>query len=67
MAEKVRCDVSGYIFSESNTRRCREPAVVKRYGTGGVAHVSVWVCNRCRHAVHYPMHGGLGCELERNP
>lgn len=61
----VRCDVSGYMFTTTNTRRCRDGGIIARYGHGGVCHVSVWVCRRCRHAVKHEFHGGLSCELER--
>lgn len=63
---KVRCDVSGLMFSSNIVRECHEPSVMKRYSTGGVVHVSVWVCAKCKHAVRYQFHGGLGCELDRN-
>ena len=61
----IRCDVSGKIFTASMVRKCHEEAVVRRYGTGGEANVSVWICRKCKHAIHYKFHGGLGCELER--
>ena len=60
----VRCDVSGLMFASCMVRDCKDPAVIKRYGTGGVAKVSVYVCRKCRHAIHYKFHGGLGCELD---
>ena len=63
---KVRCDVSGYMFSPISVRECKDPNVIKRYGTGGKANVCVWVCAKCKHAVRYQFHGGLGCELDRN-
>ena len=60
----VRCDVTGRMFTHSNTRRCCDRAVTARYGHGGQCTVSVWVCRMCSHAVRYKWHGGLGCELE---
>lgn len=65
-SKPVRCDVSQKMFYHGCVRKCRDEAVTRRYGVGGEANVSVWVCARCRHAVRYPFHGGLGCELERN-
>lgn len=62
--DRVRCDISGKMFHPSSTRRCLDGAVVRKYGTGGIVNVSVWVCNKCHHAIHYKFHGGLGCELE---
>ena len=63
--DRVRCDISGKMFHPSSTRRCLDGAVIRKYGTGGIVNVSVWVCNKCHHAIHYKFHGGLGCELER--
>ena len=61
----TRCDVTGKTFSSSLIRKCNDEAVIRRYGTGGVCNVSVWVCTRCKHAIRYKFHGGLGCELDR--
>ena len=63
-AEKVRCDVTGYSFSAVAVRECPEPNVIARYGSGGVAHVCVYVCRKCRNAVRYPFFGGLSCALD---
>ena len=63
-SKPVRCDISGKTFYHGAIRECRDEAVTRRYGVGGVAHVSVWVCRKCRHAIQYKYHGGLGCELE---
>ena len=60
----VRCDVSGYLFARSMVRACHEPNVARRYGRGGTANVSVYVCMRCRNAIHYRYHGGVSCGLE---
>ena len=62
----VRCDVSGMYFHPCAIRKCNDAAVIKRYATGGVVNVSVWVCRRCKHAIHYKLHGGLGCEFDRH-
>jgi len=64
--EPVRCDVTGKYFYPSSVRKCRDAAVIKRYGVGGEANVSVYVCRNCKHAIKYKFHGGLGCELERS-
>lgn len=60
----VRCDVSGKVFYHGCVRECHDEAVTRRYGVGGVAHVSIWVCRRCRHAIVNPFHGGIGCDHE---
>ena len=54
----------GKLFASCCMRSCPEPHVIKRYGVGGVANVSVWTCKRCRHVIEYKYHGGVGCELE---
>ena len=63
--EPVRCDVSGRVFSSSLVRKCRDSAVISQYGVGGEANVSIWICRKCKHAIAYKLHGGLGCELEQ--
>lgn len=60
----MRDDVIGKEFCEISVRKCPEPHVIKRYGTGGVAHVSVWTCRRCRYVKTYKWHGGVGCGYE---
>ena len=62
----IRCDVTGKVFYHGSVRKCRDGAVTRRYGVGGEANVCWYVCAKCRHAVHYPYHGGLGCELDRS-
>ena len=64
-SKPIRCDITRKQFYHGCVRKCRDEAVVRRYGVGGECNVSVWVCGRCRHAVRYPFHGGLGCELDR--
>lgn len=61
--EPVRCDVTGKMFHYSSVRKCRDEAVIRRYGVGGEANVCVWVCMKCKHAIHYKLHGGVGCGL----
>ena len=60
----IRCDVSGMYFHPCAIRKCPDEAVVRRYGVGGVANVSVWICRKCRNAVIYKYHGGVRCVLE---
>lgn len=63
--EPVRDDVCGKMFRSDIVRSCPEPHVIKRYGVGGVANVSVWTCKRCKYRIEYKWHGGLGCELDK--
>lgn len=65
--DTARCDVTGNTFPKISVRECPSPAVIKHYGVGGVAHVCVYVCRKCKNAVTYPMHGGLGCALDTPP
>ena len=57
----VRDDVIGKYFAECLMRSCPHPSVIKKYGTGGVANVSVYTCRKCRFVKTYPYHGGVGC------
>ena len=59
--EPVRDDVIGKMFSPCAVRSCQEPHVIKRYGVGGVANVSVWTCRKCKYVKTYKWHGGVGC------
>jgi len=61
---RVRCDVTGYTFPAVSVQECPEPAVIRRYGTGGQADVSIWVCRKCKHAIHYQFFGGIRCGLK---
>ena len=63
--ESVYDDVLRKMFSSSIMRSCPNEAVIKRYGTGGKAMVSIYVCKRCTHCVKYKWHGGIGCGLEQ--
>lgn len=60
----VRDDVIGKAFADCLMRPCPEPHVKKRYGTGGVANVSVYVCRKCRYVKTYKLHGGVSCTYE---
>ena len=47
----VRDDVIGKSFTPICMRSCPHPAVIKRFGVGGVANVSVYTCRKCKHHV----------------
>ena len=57
----LRDDVIGRAFADCLMRSCPEPHVIKRYGTGGVANVSVYVCRKCRHHIDEKWFGGVRC------
>ena len=57
----VRDDVLGREFAAVSVRSCPHPQVIKRYGTGGVANVSVYTCKKCRFHEEFPLHYGVGC------
>ena len=59
--EPVYDDVLGKYFDPCCMRPCPEPHVIKRYGTGGKANVSVYVCKKCRYVKTYRWHGGVSC------
>lgn len=62
----IRDDVIGKSFAACMMRSCPEPHVIKRYGIGGVANVSVYTCRKCRYRVEYKYHGGLSCGLDNS-
>ena len=64
VGKPIRCDISGIYFHPCAIRECHDEAVARRYGVGGTAHVSIWVCRKCRHKIEYKYHGGVGCELD---
>lgn len=57
----VLCNVTGKMFSPCCMRECKEPHVVERYGIGGKAMVSIYVCQKCKYKVTTPYCGALGC------
>lgn len=59
--EPVRDDVIGKSFSPGCVRSCPEPHVIKRYGTGSQANVSVYVCRKCRYVIKHKWMGGVSC------
>ena len=58
----IRCDVTGHMFSPCAVRRCPEPHVIDKYGLGGEAHVSVWVCKTCRYGEKDKYCDAYGCK-----
>ena len=60
----MRDDVLGKEFHDISVRSCPEPHVIQRYGTGGEAKVSVWICRKCKYSVTYKDHGGVGCSYK---
>ena len=59
--EPILCDVTLKKFPPYAIRACPNPSVIKRYGTGGVANVCVYVCYKCKYARRFRFHGGVGC------
>ena len=57
----IRDDVIGKTFAACCVRSCPEPHVIRRYGVGGVANVSVYTCRKCRYVKNYKYHGGVSC------
>ena len=60
-----RDDVNGKYFTPGCVRSCPHPKVINKYGTGGVAMVSVYTCRKCQYVKKYPFHGGVGCEYKQ--
>ncbi len=57
-------DVLGKMFSPGCVRSCPHPGVVSKYGIGGKANVSVYVCRKCRYVVKHKWMGGVSCGYE---
>ena len=57
----MRDDVTGKEFAPCAVRSCPHPNVIKKYGIGGKANVSVWVCRKCRYHTETKLFGGVGC------
>lgn len=60
--EPVRDDVIGKRFAVCCMRSCPHPEVIKKFGVGGVANVSVYTCKKCRFHREYKLHGGVSCD-----
>ena len=58
-------DVLRKRFAPVLMRKCPSEAVIRRYGTGGVANVSIYVCKHCTHSVKHPQIGAWYCGLEQ--
>lgn len=58
--EPILDDVIGKLFSPGCVRSCPHPKVIKRYGVGGKANVSVYTCRKCQY-VEKVMGGGVRC------
>lgn len=59
--ELIRDDVTGRRFADVSVRRCPCPAVINKYGTGGVCNVSVYTCKKCKFAVRMDFFEGYKC------
>ncbi len=62
--EPIRDDVIGKTFTPGSIRQCPEPHVIKRYGVGGIANVSVYTCRKCRYVINHKWFGGVSCGYE---
>lgn len=61
MRETVRDDVIGREFAPCCVRSCPHPSVIKRYGVGGIANVSIYTCRKCKHCQKHKLHSGVSC------
>ena len=59
--EPIVDDVIGKAFSPGCVRSCPHPNVIKKYGIGGKANVSVYTCRMCRYVIKEQMMGGVRC------
>ena len=60
----IKDDVIGRSFDEISVRECKYPAVVKRYGHGGICNVSVYTCKKCKFALRVSFTTALKCGYE---
>ena len=63
--EPVRDDVIGKTFTNGAVRSCPEPHVIRKFGVGGLANVSVYTCRRCRYHTEFENLGGVGCGYKK--
>lgn len=61
----IRDDVIGKQFYYGMVRSCPEPHVIRRFGIGGVANVSVYTCRKCRYHEDTKWFGGVKCIYEQ--
>lgn len=48
-------------YADCSIRECPHPKVIERYGTGGVATVSIYTCKKCKFAERARYFDGYGC------
>lgn len=65
--EKVLDNVLNKVFAKCCVRECPHPSVIRQYGVGGVAMVSVWTCKKCKHVIKEKMYGGYTCGYQLEP
>lgn len=61
----IRDDVIGKRFAACCMRSCPHPEVIKKFGVGGEANVSIYTCRKCKFRKEYKFHGGIGCGYEK--
>lgn len=59
--EPIMCDVTLKRFNKHMVRECPEPHVIARYGTGGIANVSIYICQKCKYKRTFQYMGAVGC------
>lgn len=64
--EPIYDDVLHKMFAPVLMRKCPSEAVIRRYGTGGIANVSIYVCKKCIYGQKHKMMGAWYCGLEQN-
>lgn len=62
---RIYDDVLHLTFPKICMRECPHPQVIKQFGVGGVANVSLYVCRKCRYRETYEGYGGVGCTYGR--
>lgn len=61
---KLRDDVIGREFVACAMRSCPHPSVIRKFGVGGEANVSVYTCKKCKFHRKFALHAGIGCGYE---
>lgn len=64
--EPIFDDVLRKTFAPVLMRKCPNEAVIRRYGTGGIANVSIYVCKKCAYGHKHKMMGAWYCGLEQD-
>lgn len=59
-------EVIGKEFAPCCMRACPHPAVIRRFGIGGVANVSVYTCRKCKHHVVSQFRVGESCSYGKS-